>query len=634
MTEIVFQAGIELPYLHRNNALSGKMARGLIKDICTKLSARAVTFACLMLAAMPFVGVSATEAAAETRSLKLYYIHTREKAVITFKRNGKYDQKGLQELNRFLRDWRRNQPTRMDPRLFDLVWEVYRRSGATDYINVVSAFRSPETNGLLRTRTKGVAEKSQHMLGKAMDFYIPGVKLSRLREIGMQMQIGGVGFYPTSGSPFVHMDVGGVRAWPRMSRQELVRIFPNGNTLHLPSDGKPLPGYEQALADYKKRVSSSSIQVASSAGAGPASSGGGKRKTLLQALFGGGDEDEDPDSIAAPEPAERPAVARPATPQQAAPEPEPTIAVASAQALPGVTDAPLPTARPAFGNQPPANTGLATALYSPARNAAQDALQAATTPTPTSAPAERQQFADLAEVSVPVPTLLGPRGMRGDAEGSVLTASADGATPAATGELASVPVPANRPAVAEALLAAANADPEGEDDLAETQQDTLSPTVVAALEQSGQAARSQVQSAVTPTAAPFPAAVNHKVTVAPAETAKAEPQPGFGDAFDLKPAINSGLTAGLPTKGARPSKQDAAVSHQAMVGGGRLTQDLISDWALNQNKGTTGRSVKAPRVVANRMLSHDMSASATSASFKPGAVAIESSRFSTPVKMH
>ncbi|MCZ7862111.1 DUF882 domain-containing protein [Agrobacterium salinitolerans] len=629
MTEIVFQAGIELPYLHRNNALSTKVARGLIKDICTKLSARAVTFACLMLAAMPFVGVSATEAAAETRSLKLYYIHTREKAVITFKRNGKYDQKGLQELNRFLRDWRRNQPTRMDPRLFDLVWEVYRRSGATDYINVVSAFRSPETNGLLRSRTKGVAEKSQHMLGKAMDFYIPGVKLARLREIGMQMQIGGVGFYPTSGSPFVHMDVGGVRAWPRMSRQELVRIFPNGNTLHLPSDGKPLPGYEQALADYKKRVSSSSIQVASSAGAGPASSGGGKRKTLLQALFGGGDEDEDPDSIAAPAPAERPAVARPA-----APEPEPTIAVASAQTLPGVNDAPLPTARPAFGNQPPANTGLATALYSPARNAAQDALQAATTPTPASAPAERQQFADLAEVSVPVPTLLGPRGMRGDAEGSILTASVEGATPAATGELASVPVPANRPAVAEALLAAANADPEGEDDLAEAQQGTLSPTVVAALEQSGQAARSQVQSATMPTAAPFPAAVNHKVTVAPVETAKAEPQAGFGDAFDLKPAINGGLSAGLPTKGSRPSKQDAAVSQQAMVGGGRLTQDLISDWALNQNKGTTGRSVKAPRVVANRMLSNDMSASATSASFKPGAAAIESSRFSTPVKMH
>ncbi len=77
MTEIVFQAGIELPYLHRNNALSGKMACGLIMDICTKLSARSVTFACLMLSAMPFVGVSATEAAADTRSLTLYYFHIR-----------------------------------------------------------------------------------------------------------------------------------------------------------------------------------------------------------------------------------------------------------------------------------------------------------------------------------------------------------------------------------------------------------------------------------------------------------------------------------------------------------------------------------------------------------------------------
>ena len=124
-----------MPNLHRNIALSGKIARGLIKTICTKLSARVVTCMCIMMAALPALGVSATEAAAETRSLKLYYIHTKEKAVITFKRNGKYDQKCLQELNRFLRDWRRNQPTKMDPRLFDLVWEVYRRSGGTDYIS-------------------------------------------------------------------------------------------------------------------------------------------------------------------------------------------------------------------------------------------------------------------------------------------------------------------------------------------------------------------------------------------------------------------------------------------------------------------------------------------------------------------
>ncbi len=636
--KIVCQAGITLPYLNRNNAHSGKSARGLIKDICTKLSARAVTVACLMLAAMPVLGVSATEAAAETRSLKLYYIHTREKAVITFKRNGKYDAKGLQEMNRFLRDWRRNQPTKMDPRLFDLVWEVYRRSGATDYINVVSAFRSPETNGMLRSRTKGVAKSSQHTLGKAMDFYIPGVKLSRLREIAMQMQIGGVGFYPTSGSPFVHLDVGNVRAWPRMSRQELVRIFPNGNTIHLPADGKPLPGYDQALADYKKRVSSSSIQVASTAGSGPASSSsGGKRKTLLAALFGGGDEDEDAEGIAAPEPA-----GRPSAPAPVAQEPEEApVAVASAQPLPGVSDAPLPTARPAFRGQE-GSTALATALYSPGRNAAQDALQAATTPTPTSAPAE-QQFADLAQVSVPVPTLLGPRNMRGDAQGSVMTASLDPENAPADALVAHVPVPANRPAVAEALLASASADVEGQDDEADNQA-ALSPVVVAALEQSGQKARSAITATAMPTAAAFPTAASAyaapKQAAEPTrEIASLEPRhsarnDGFGDDFDPKPVVNNGgLSAGLPAKGGRPSKKDAAVSHQAMVGGGRLTQEAISDWALSQSKGATGRSVKAPRVVNNRMLSHDMSASAATASFRPGAAAIDSSRFSTPIKM-
>ncbi len=626
-------------YLHRNIALSGKIARGLIKDICTKLSARVVTCACLMMAAMPALGISATEAAAETRSLKLYYIHTKEKAVITFKRNGKYDQKGLQELNRFLRDWRRNQPTKMDPRLFDLVWEVYRRSGANEYINVVSAFRSPETNGMLRSRTKGVAKSSQHTLGKAMDFYIPGVKLSRLREIAMQMQIGGVGFYPTSGSPFVHLDVGNVRAWPRMSRQELVRIFPNGNTIHLPADGKPLPGYDQALADYKKRVSSSSIQVASTAGAGPASSSsGGKRKTLLATLFGGGDEDEDAEGIATPEPATRSSAPAAAPVAEETDEAPAAVAVASAQPVPAVA-APLPTARPAFREQEGQN-GLATALYSPARNAAQDALQAATTPTPTAAPAE-QQFADLAQYSIPVPTLLGPRRMKGDAEGTTMTAALASEDMPGDALAAHVPVPANRPAVAEALLASANADVEGQEDEAEGA--TLSPVVVAALEQSGQDARSALTATAMPSAAQFPASAGRAVASVPAakpvEMAKAEPavssrdEDSYGDAFDVKPKAKNALSVGLPTKGGRPSKQDAAVAEKAMVSGGRLTQEAISDWALSQDKGASGRAVKAPRLVNNRMLSHDMSASAATASFRPGAAAIDSSRFSTPVKM-
>ena len=142
---------------------------------------------------------------------------------------------------------------------------------------------------MLRSRSRGVAKRSQHMLGKAMDFYFPDVSLAKLRAIGLRMQVGGVGFYPTSGSPFVHMDTGSVRHWPKMTRQQLVSVFPNGKTLHIPSDGRPLPGYEQALADYKARkASGDTIMVAS------ASSGIGQ--VLAQQLMSGGGADDEEDT--------------------------------------------------------------------------------------------------------------------------------------------------------------------------------------------------------------------------------------------------------------------------------------------------------------------------------------------------
>ncbi|WP_246682303.1 DUF882 domain-containing protein [Mesorhizobium sp. B3-2-1] len=245
-----------------------------------------------MIVAFGFVAAAATGAQAEVRSLKLYHLHTHEKAEIVYKRNGRYVPEGLRKINIILRDWRRNEPTKMDPRLLDLVWEAYRESGATDYIQVVCGYRSPSTNSMLRSRSRGVAEKSQHMLGKAMDFYIPGVPLKKLRNIGLKMQGGGVGYYPTSGSPFVHMDVGNVRHWPGISRQELVSLFPNGKTLHVPSDGRPLPGYEQALASYQSRKGSGTpnIEMASAGGSGKKSGG------FLSALFGGGGADEADDS--------------------------------------------------------------------------------------------------------------------------------------------------------------------------------------------------------------------------------------------------------------------------------------------------------------------------------------------------
>ncbi|WP_421914458.1 DUF882 domain-containing protein [Mesorhizobium sp.] len=230
-----------------------------------------------------FLCMCVTSAFAETRSLKIQHLHTGEKAEIVFKRNGRYDQAGLKKISFMLRDWRRNEPTRMDPRLLDLVWQAYRASGSTGYIHVVSGYRSPATNAMLRSRSKGVARESQHMVGRAMDFFLPDVPLKKLRDIGLKMQGGGVGYYPTSGSPFIHMDVGNVRHWPGISRQELARVFPDGKTLHVPSDGRPLPGYDQALAAYKSRkdAGTPNIELAS------ADDGQRRPRGLLATLLGG-----------------------------------------------------------------------------------------------------------------------------------------------------------------------------------------------------------------------------------------------------------------------------------------------------------------------------------------------------------
>ncbi|MBB2675529.1 UNVERIFIED_ORG: uncharacterized protein YcbK (DUF882 family) [Rhizobium etli] len=546
---------------------------------------RTAAAALLALAVSSPVFVSTpSQAAGDTRSLKLYFIHTGEKAVITYKRNGKFDPKGLEQLNRFLRDWRKNQPTKMDPRLFDLIWEVYRQSGSRDYINVVCGFRSPATNEMLRGRSRksGVAEKSQHMLGKAMDFFIPDVKLATLRAIGMKMQVGGVGFYPKSGSPFVHMDVGGVRAWPRMSRDELVRLFPNGNTIHIPADGKPLPGYQQAMADYKRRASGTQIEIASASESAP------KHKTLFEALFGGGaDEQEDDSDDSAPV-----AVAK-ATPPKAEPAPaEPQ------QTEVADVNAPVPQVRPAFSNQP-AGSEVANALVAPSSgNAAQQALAAAL----PADQAQPQQFADLSAYSIPVPSLLGQRRAPGDAE----VASTD---PAMSNGMP-VPTPVERPALAEKLLAAANADPEAEADEAD-QDGGLSPALADALDQQNKGDENQVAAhapemtveqainAAMPQQTPA-----QKPSLQLAALAPATKSASFGDAFD-EPAAENAVVPALPTKGGRPTQKQAAAadaSRATVRTEPKLTQKMISQWALtNARLEMASKQVKAPRFVSQTM---------------------------------
>src|SRR5262245_34192653 len=250
-------------------------------------------------------GLQTAVANGDTRTISFKHTHRDDSITITFKRGGKYDDESLKKLNYFLRDWRTDEQTRMEPRLFDILWEVYSEVGGKEPINIVSSYRSPATNSMLRRRSRGVAKFSQHMLGHAIDFYIPGIPLEEIRNAGLRLQRGGVGFYPTSGSPFVHLDVGGVRHWPRMTHDQLAKVFPDGRTVHVPSDGQPLKGYAIALADIEKRGSSpsaASLEAARNGGVQVASASQPKR-SFLASLFRGKDEDEDAEAAPAAAPA-------------------------------------------------------------------------------------------------------------------------------------------------------------------------------------------------------------------------------------------------------------------------------------------------------------------------------------------
>jgi uncharacterized protein YcbK (DUF882 family) len=261
----------------------------------------------------------------ETRTLSFHHTHSEEDITVTFKRDGRYDEEALKQLNHFLRDWRSQEQTTMDRRLFDILWEVFRDVDGKKPIHIISSYRSPATNAMLHRRSSGVARFSQHMLGHAMDFFIPDVPLEQIRYAGLRLQRGGVGFYPTSGSPFVHLDTGSIRHWPRMTHDQLARVFPDGRTVHIPTDGNPLKGYELARADIEKRGNGDEAST--------------KSKSLFALLFRGKSNDEDDEGAAAPMAREKStsaglmAAALPAKSTEPVPMPRAKPAVASALRL-------------------------------------------------------------------------------------------------------------------------------------------------------------------------------------------------------------------------------------------------------------------------------------------------------------
>ncbi len=279
-------------------------------------------------------------ASAETRTLRLFNIHTKEDLTIAYKKDGQFDPAALKRLNTYLRDWRQEKEVTMDPQLFDMLWEVHREVKASGPIHVVCGYRSPNTNEMLRNRSRssGVAKTSLHMQGKAIDFSIPSANVADVRAAALRIQGGGVGYYPTSGIPFVHMDVGNVRHWPRMTRDQLARVFPNGRTLHVSTSG-PLSGYEQAKADAERN--GGRLTAIASAEAAP-------QGNLIASLFNRFRNSSDPEETEDNATNAQTAAASRRQPARTAPTPaaEPVV-TAQAPAAPAEA-VPLPRTRPAF----------------------------------------------------------------------------------------------------------------------------------------------------------------------------------------------------------------------------------------------------------------------------------------------
>ena len=145
------------------------------------------------------------------RELRFYHTLTSEKLSVVYAENGAYVPEALREINYLLRDFRSGDVHRIDPRLLDLLHGVQARTGSSGTFEVISGFRSPATNDMLRHKSSGVAQNSMHLKGQAIDVRLTGAATRNIRRAAIAMRQGGVGYYP--GSDFVHLDTGRVRTW-------------------------------------------------------------------------------------------------------------------------------------------------------------------------------------------------------------------------------------------------------------------------------------------------------------------------------------------------------------------------------------------------------------------------------------
>lgn len=191
----------------------------LVKQNATVVDRRAVLknglIGGLGLAALSGLSSPATAALSDigggTRVLSFHNVHTGEKFKGEYKVGSHYLPDAFEEINHVLRDFRTGEEFPMDPRVMDIMYSLYVQTGSQHNFEILSGYRSPKTNNMLRRSSTGVAKNSFHMTGQAVDLRMPGVSTRDLRKIALGLRAGGVGYY--SKSNFLHVDTGNVRSW-------------------------------------------------------------------------------------------------------------------------------------------------------------------------------------------------------------------------------------------------------------------------------------------------------------------------------------------------------------------------------------------------------------------------------------
>ncbi|MGC1303658.1 MAG: DUF882 domain-containing protein [Caulobacteraceae bacterium] len=196
--------------LLRLGALGGAAAAG-VAALPSRGLAQGASYAQSYYGSQRFAAPTTFDADAAVRQVAVHNLHTGESVETIYFDNGEYVPDALAAMNHVLRDFRTGDIHQMDPRVFDLLHTISRTVDSRAPFQIISGYRSPQTNEMLHETSSGVASNSYHMRGMAIDIRLPDVQLAHLHKAALLLQRGGVGYYPAS--DFIHVDVGPVRHW-------------------------------------------------------------------------------------------------------------------------------------------------------------------------------------------------------------------------------------------------------------------------------------------------------------------------------------------------------------------------------------------------------------------------------------